>query len=167
MSDWPAALRSGPVSLRRATTIAEAPPWLAEAERAVRGSGAGDGAGCPLAARLESGDAVYWITAEHAGARAVAGAAAARIERGALVWTWLAVGEAWRAFGYGGVAVSLVERGARRGGARRARARVPASNGVALYFWLRLGYRPVRAGQVADAQTGHDLAGTWMVRETI
>jgi len=170
MSPWPARLRSGPVSLRRTASVDSAPDWLAEAERAVLGTGAVAQATCALRGRLEAGDTVYWVSAEHAGTHAVVGAAAARLDEDALVWTWLAVGETWRAFGYGGVAVALVERAARRLGATQARVRVPASNGVALYFWLRLGYRPVRR-QYASAAMGagepERMAGTWMVRETI
>ena len=44
-----------------------------------------------------------------------------------------------------------------------ARVRVPATNGVALYFWLRLGYRPL-ASRSWPAPAGAQ-AGTWMVRE--
>jgi hypothetical protein len=41
-----------------------------------------------------------------------------------------------------------------QGEARHIRAAVPAEVGLALYFWLRLGYRPVVSGQ-----------GLWMISE--
>ena len=70
-------------------------------------------------------------------------ALAARLEDTTLVWSWLAVAADWRGFGYGGAAVPIVERAAMRLGATSGRALVPASNGIGLYFWLRLGYRPL------------------------
>jgi hypothetical protein len=41
-----------------------------------------------------------------------------------------------------------------RGEARDIRASMPLETGLALYFWLRLGYRPVASG-----------GGLWMIRE--
>ncbi len=155
------------------------PDWLAEAETAVLGAEPG----CPLAARVEAGDGVYWIRVRdvRAGADAqvetvglespavvqsraggrlqTVGAIAVTCEGDSLRWTWLAVGAAWRAMGYGGAAVPLIERAAKRGGLLDARALAPASNGVALYFWLRLGYRPL-----AVAAWPKPCEGTWMSR---
>ncbi len=150
MSGWPGTLNSarrgrsghsGRLSLGRlqAADVApeRRPDWLAEAERAVLGADPG----CPLAQLVDADDAAYWIRVKLDGDReaTTVGACAARIEGEDLVWRWLAVGQPWRAFGYGGAAVPLVERAASRLGARISRVRVPASNGVALYFWLRLG----------------------------
>ena len=53
----------------------------------------------------------------------------------------------------------IVERAARRLGATAGRALVPASNGIALYFWLRLGYRPL-----AGLDRPKPREGTWMGR---
>ena len=53
--------------------------------------------------------------------------------------------------GLGADAVQLFEEAvARRYGVRHFRAGVDAGNGLALYFWLRLGYRPL--GWAADEQ---------------
>jgi len=178
---WPATLRSKPLTLRAVadlTGLKNSPPeWLAEAEQAVLGKAPG----CALASLLatdsetRAGERVgYWIRVEHEGEEQAVGAVAASIEDGpegaALVWRWLAVGARWRAFGYGGAAVPVVERAAAKLGATSARVRVPGSNGVALYFWLRLGYRPVAQGP----EPGEPLPsvegaseGTWMVRDQL
>lgn len=139
------------------------PDWLAEAETALLGAEPG----CPLAARVEAGDGVYWIRVRDVrvgagGQVETVGAVAATREGDSLRWTWLAVGAAWRAMGYGGAAVPLVERAAKRRGLVDARVLAPASNGVALYFWLRLGYRPL-----ADAAWPKPCEGTWMARTVL
>ncbi|HLB26858.1 MAG TPA: hypothetical protein VJN32_04360, partial [Dehalococcoidia bacterium] len=50
-----------------------------------------------------------------------------------------------RGWGYGSEAVRLLEA---EGKAERFLARVDAGNGLGLYFWLRLGYRPALPGEV-------------------
>jgi len=51
--------------------------------------------------------------------------------------------EGQRGWGYGSEAVRLLEGVAvERAWAERFRAEVDARNGLGLYFWLRLGYRP-------------------------
>jgi len=55
------------------------------------------------------------------------------------------VGEGWRGWGYGSEAVRLLEAEAE---VARFRADVDGGNGLALYFWLRLGYRPARPKEV-------------------
>ncbi|MFQ5473307.1 MAG: GNAT family N-acetyltransferase, partial [Dehalococcoidia bacterium] len=51
-----------------------------------------------------------------------------------------------RGWGYGAEAVGLIEDHVmKREGVRRFRARVDKRIGLALYFWLRRGYRPARA----------------------
>lgn len=162
MSEWPGSLRSSQLSLGRlqAADVApeRQPDWLAEAERAVLGADPG----CPLSPLVDAGDAAYWIRVKLDGDRGLTsvGACAARLEARDLVWSWLAVGDPWRAFGYGGAAVPLVERAALGQGAQVSRVRVPASNGVALYFWLRLGYRTARD----ENRWGEPYPGTWMSR---
>ena len=63
---------------------------------------------------------------------------------------WLSVGfialaEGERGWGYGSEAVRLLEA---EGKAERFLAGVDARDGLALYFWLRLGYRPASVGEV-------------------
>jgi RimJ/RimL family protein N-acetyltransferase len=74
-----------------------------------------------------------------------------------VVFTALA--KAYRGWGYGSEAVRLLEAWAvREGLAKRFRAKVDARNGLGLYFWLRLGYRPG-----ASADDGRDAMT--MIRE--
>ncbi len=57
----------------------------------------------------------------------------------------IVVAAPYRGHGYGSEAVLLLEDDAlRRGAAGRFRADVSMSNGLGIYFWLRLGYRPAR-----------------------
>jgi GNAT superfamily N-acetyltransferase len=65
--------------------------------------------------------------------------------RGWLSVGFIALAAAQRGWGYGSEAVRLVEAEAK---AARFRADVDAGNGLALYFWLRLGYRPARPEEV-------------------
>jgi len=58
---------------------------------------------------------------------------------------FLAIEPALRGWGYGSEAVRLLEEHSlREGWGNSFQAEVPAHNGLNLYFWLRLGYRPVR-----------------------
>lgn len=162
MSGWPNRLDDARVSLTRIRAEQAEAPWLEEAAQAV----AGRGEPCPLNVRLDGGDAGYWIQAETPDGRAVVGALSGRLAGGQAVWTWLAVDAAWRAYGFGGAAVPLFERAARRLGARRAIAPLPPDNGVALYFWLRLGYVPERSPALAPAEIPPGIApdSVWMRR---
>ena len=74
---------------------------------------------------------------------------------------FLAVEPEQRRLGIGGRMALGVERRL-RGKAIRLYALVPASIGLALYFWLRLGYRPL-AGKESPAIPSRD-ASVWMVR---
>jgi len=66
------------------------------------------------------------------------------LNRGWLTVRFIALAKAYRGWGYGSEAVRLVEEWAvREGMAERFRAAVALRNGLGLYFWLRLGYRPV------------------------
>ena len=151
MNDWPDRASDGRVSLTRIRGEAVDAPWLAEAAQAI----AGRSEPCPLNARLAAGDAAahaahsahaaWWIRAEIDGERQIVGALSGQIAGARAVWTWLAVAAEWRHYGFGGAAVPLFERAARRLGAIQALAPLPRDNGVALYFWLRLGYVPQRA----------------------
>ena len=150
---FPPSLRSRQILLRRVATILEAPPWLPEAERAVRSPKSP----CLLGDRIAAADGVYWIDARLPKPTRQVGAFAARVDAAALVWTWLAVDADWRAFGYGGAAVPVLERAALRAGCTNARVLTPQENGVGLYFWLRLGYRPI-----ANGSWPMPYDGTWM-----
>ena len=70
-------------------------------------------------------------------------------DKGWLAIDFLALAAGCRGWGYGSEAVRLVGDGAvdsRK--AKRFLAEVDTRNGLALYFWLRLGYRPARADEV-------------------
>ena len=63
--------------------------------------------------------------------------------RKALLVEYVGVSPSLRGFGLGSEAVRVVEAGAfERGKARRLEAEVGPEEGLALYFWLRLGCRP-------------------------
>jgi hypothetical protein len=50
----------------------------------------------------------------------------------------------------------------------RVFAPVPDGRGLAVYFWLRLGFRPLLAGESpgpVTGLTGEPIAGIWMMRE--
>ena len=71
----------------------------------------------------------------------------------------IAVAAARRNLGLGGEAVQALER-LRPGD--RFLAAIPRSNGLAVYFWLRTGYRPLRPDE--DAVRARDPENLWMVR---
>jgi RimJ/RimL family protein N-acetyltransferase len=85
-------------------------------------------------------------------------------------WDWLAVGflalaEPYRGRGLGSESVLALEEDARRRGlAHRFAAGVGADAGRALYFWLRLGYRPLLQADLPWPSPGKGIV--WMVRET-
>ena len=72
----------------------------------------------------------------------------------------LAIRRALRNLGYGGEVVEQLEAAVPR---RRWYAVVPRGNGLAVYFWLRIGYRPVRLDE--DEALCRDPAQLWMMRE--
>jgi hypothetical protein len=71
--------------------------------------------------------------------------------------------------GLGGEAGLAVERLAReRLGVQRVYAGVPEGRGLAVYFWLRLGFRPLSTAEAPRALlglTGESKPGIWMLRE--
>jgi len=71
--------------------------------------------------------------------------------RGWLSIDFIAVARVWRGWGYGSEAVRLLAAESR---AERFLARVDAGNGLGLYFWLRLGYRPALPGEVPGGPRG-------------
>jgi RimJ/RimL family protein N-acetyltransferase len=83
---------------------------------------------------------------------------------GWLTTGFLAVAEPHRGRGFGGEAILTLEKESRRRGlAHRFAAGVVAEAGRALYFWLRLGYRPLLQ---ADLPWPSPRKGVvWMVRD--
>jgi GNAT superfamily N-acetyltransferase len=83
---------------------------------------------------------------------------------------FLAVQPERRYRGLGGEAGLAVERLAReRLRVRRVYAGIPEGRGLAVYFWLRLGYRPLSSADAPSARLGlgaESRPGIWMVRET-
>jgi GNAT superfamily N-acetyltransferase len=81
---------------------------------------------------------------------------------GAAQVRFLAVDPTHRRIGIGGRAALALERRLMRS-VERIYVAVPARIGIALYFWLRLGYRPLTKTEwPADPE---DPPSTWMVRE--
>lgn len=79
-----------------------------------------------------------------AGEDAPVGVIEYRRERSRLVFERVMEAPQARGFGYGLEAVRIIERDAgERGRARRFEAEISPDEGLSLYFWLRLGYRPV------------------------
>lgn len=141
-------------------------PWLAEAWAAVDGGRARAGASLSLAG-LRRLIAERWPGAEFA---AIAGREGAPL--GFIAWRSapataasgiailaIAVDAARRNLGLGGEAVQALE-GLWPGA--RYLAAIPRGNGLAVYFWLRTGYRPVRAAD--DTARARDPENLWMVR---
>ena len=170
LDGWPRRLRSRRLLLHALSPADPDPAWLAEAEIAVRGGGEScslprpDASPASVGSQAAANDIAYWLRRtgppQAPPAHDPIGACAARIEADDLVWTWLAVGADWRALGLGGAAVPIVERAAARLGCSQGRVLVPAGNGIGLYFWLRLGYRPSTAPSWPKP-----IEGTWMQRD--
>jgi len=83
---------------------------------------------------------------------------------GWLAVPFIALAKVYRGWGYGSEAVRLLEEWALREGiAQRFRAEVDVRNGLGLYFWLRLGYRPAGLGEFGWHEQG-EAARMAMVR---
>jgi GNAT superfamily N-acetyltransferase len=149
-------------------------PWLGEAYAALDGR---SGVGTPLAssADLVAAAAARWPAASLAlvtlrdgepvgfalvERRGVAPERAlSRTRAGSAIIHALAIRRADRNLGHGVEAVTLVEAAE---GVARLYAPVPRSNGLALYFWLRAGFRPVRDDD--DRERSRDPLNLWMLR---
>ena len=145
-------------------------PWLAEAVAAVdraRGVGADaptnlDGLRRWIHARWRDAECAAIVTA-----RGLTGfliwQAARPPQTGATVHAAviaaLAVRHDARNLGYGAEAVEAVEESVR---ARQVLAAIPRTNGLAVYFWLRAGYRPVALVEQPDL--ARDPEHLWMLR---
>jgi RimJ/RimL family protein N-acetyltransferase len=77
------------------------------------------------------------------------------VSDGWLTLPFIALAKVYRGWGYGSEAVRLFEEWAvDERLAERLRAEVSVRNGLGLYFWLRLGYRPgTSAGNGRDVMT--------------
>jgi GNAT superfamily N-acetyltransferase len=81
------------------------------------------------------------------------------VSNGWLRVPFIALARQCRGWGYGSEAVRLVEEWALRTGiAHRFRVDIDVRNGLGLYFWLRLGYRPHAAPE-------NGKAAVMMIRE--
>lgn len=164
-ADWPGSVVGERASIQRFEGDVVEAAWLEEAAQAI----AGRASPCRLQDRLDDGDQGWWIIGDDEIVGALCGRLAhVSSEAGsqALIWTWLAIDARWRAFGYGGAAVPLLERAAHQAGAELALAPLPPDNGVALYFWLRLGYTPLRSVAVNQDDWPRGVASDalWMQR---
>jgi len=84
-----------------------------------------------------------------------AGAIVFTIEGDTLTVLRMEIAPPLRGRGYGSEAVRLLERWAgKEKGLQRFEAIIPADRGLALYFWLRLGYRPAAAAEAAWRRDG-------------
>jgi GNAT superfamily N-acetyltransferase len=71
--------------------------------------------------------------------------------------------------GLGGEAGIELERHLRRVGYERVYTPVPEARGLAVYFWLRLGFRPLSLAESPKAPLGltqESKPGLWMLRDT-
>ena len=82
-------------------------------------------------------------------------------KRNAAAVDFIAVAPERRRLGIGGRAAIALERRLSKT-TRQIYVAVPSSTGLALYFWLRLGYRPLMR---PDWPAPLDGASTWMLRE--
>jgi hypothetical protein len=72
---------------------------------------------------------------------------------GWLEFRFLALAAGCRGWGYGAEAVQVVEAS---GLAERFAADVSAANGLGLYFWLRMGYRPAAPAELTWREADPD-----------
>jgi GNAT superfamily N-acetyltransferase len=81
---------------------------------------------------------------------------------------FLTIDPARRFRGLGGEAGIELERHLRTLGYERVYAPVPEGRGLAVYFWLRLGFRPLNRGESPKAPLGltsDSKPGIWMLRD--
>jgi GNAT superfamily N-acetyltransferase len=81
---------------------------------------------------------------------------------------FLAIEPSRRFRGLGGEAALALDRHIRAHGIDKVFAPVPDGRGLAVYFWLRLGYRPLSAAQAplpVQGLTSEAVAGIWMLRD--
>ena len=157
-----------PLTAADADTVAT---WLAEAMAAVDGSKAGLdtpaslGEFCARAGQRWPGARIDAVVADGRGlvgllVRRALDAPPRRGDARAVVIDALTVRRDARDVGYGAEAVERLEE--EEHGAM-VYAAVPRANGLALYFWLRVGYRPVQFDEAPDLV--RDAERLWMVRD--
>lgn len=84
--------------------------------------------------------------------------------RGGDAWlVALALKPPWRRRGRGMEAALLAEREMAAAGVVKINVPAPATHGIALYFWLRLGYRPLRRSDWPPCQSDEPVA--WLARD--
>jgi GNAT superfamily N-acetyltransferase len=140
-------------------------PWLAEAFAALTGERTARAAPLTLP-RLLTAAAECWPGAEPLAVvedAVTIGFLIARCDADGLSRETAIVALAVRAdrrnLGYGGEAVAALE--AARPDDRFVAA-IPRTNGLAVYFWLRTGYRPIRVHE--DPRRARDRDTLWMMR---
>lgn len=162
--EWPAKIRSKIISLdsiRLDRLEDESPAWLSSAEQSILSTSEI----CSLESHLRDNNIGYWIrsssrTGTLNSTNPIVGAVFLRNKNYQLQWMWLAVDRPLRGEGYGASAVTTIEHQAfKKNKLTEACVLVPINNGIALYFWLRLGYRPLNRSTKPQP-----YAGTWMVR---
>jgi GNAT superfamily N-acetyltransferase len=82
--------------------------------------------------------------------------------------TFLGIDPARRFRGLGGEAGLGLDRWLRGKGYQRVYAPVPEGRGLAIYFWLRLGFRPLTTPDAPGPVTGlsgGEMPGIWMLRD--
>lgn len=88
---------------------------------------------------------------------------------GAAAVAFIAIDPAQRFRGLGGeAALALERRLGERGGVGRVLAAVPEQRGLGVYFWLRLGYRPLLQAEAPwplVGLNGEGGRGIWMARD--
>lgn len=82
---------------------------------------------------------------------------------------FIAVTPAARFRGLGGEAGLALDRHLRSTGYSRVFAPVPEGRGLAVYFWLRLGFRPLVAAEAPGpvrGLSGREMPGIWLLRDS-
>lgn len=137
-------------------------PWLPEAWSAIDGLRPDSDAPSTIAGLLAAIDQ-RWPEARVDRIDVVpdgfGGVIAFEAARDEVVIRALAIRRDRRNLGYGGEAVERLEASWPE---RRFVAAVPRYNGLAIYFWLRVGFRPVRLDE--DRKRTHDPDFLWMLR---
>jgi GNAT superfamily N-acetyltransferase len=162
MSESP-RIRVRPVEPRDAAAVR---PWLAEAVAAIQGRGVTPPEPDLTLDRLHD----RWDSSAPRGVSAagvlgdgsIVGLAHVHQERDALLCTALTVRASERNLGYGQELVIAFE-AAYGSGCAIAAAAVPRTNGLAIYFWLRAGYRPVHGRRFRNLSM-LEAGPLWMLR---
>lgn len=144
-------------------------PWLPEAAAAVWGRGVPDEPAVSVGALHSRWDARFppgmTLLGSLTDGQAIAVIRLRAVPGEVLVIDALAVQRDQRNRGYGHELVIAAETGYGTG-MRSAAAGVPRMNGLALYFWLRAGYRPCFPDpSLTGAKLGTDRM--WMVRNLL